>query len=176
MIGSPLLPVGVGPNWGLAPEPYLILWPFLVSWSIPPMSPVVIRLSIELEHWSEREPGIPSVGTPSHSPWGSFTPAWRSHQSGGSRVWHGWNLSRASRTAAETSTLEIKHHTQRVGELGFITPAHPEELIPQALNPEQRGYRVFYTWTGMIKWVCGFAGARAIAKSRTRVSEISSSS
>ena len=28
----------------------------------------------------------------------------------------------------------------------------------------------------MIKWVCGFAGARAIAKSRTRVSEISSSS
>ena len=28
----------------------------------------------------------------------------------------------------------------------------------------------------MIKWVCGFAGARVIAKSRTRVSEISSSS
>ena len=30
--------------------------------------------------------------------------------------------------------------------------------------------------TGMIKCVCGFAGARVIAKSRTRVSEINSSS
>ena len=37
---SPLLPIGVGTDWGLALEPYLILWPFLVSWSIPPMSPV----------------------------------------------------------------------------------------------------------------------------------------
>ena len=37
---SPLLPTGVGPHWGLAPGPYLILWPFLVSWSVPPMSPV----------------------------------------------------------------------------------------------------------------------------------------
>ena len=35
---SPFLPVGVYPDWGLAPEPYLILWPFLVSWSIPPIS------------------------------------------------------------------------------------------------------------------------------------------
>ena len=37
---SPLLPVGVAPAWGLAPGPYLILWPFLVCWSVPPMSPV----------------------------------------------------------------------------------------------------------------------------------------
>ena len=173
MTGSPLLPVGVGPNWGLAPEPHLILWPFLVSWSIPPMSLVGAWPSRESEHQSEREPGIPSVGTPFHSPRGSFTPAWQSHQSGGSRVWHGLNLSRPSRNVAETSTREIKHHTQRVGELRFITPAHPEELIPQALNPKQRGYRVFYTWTGMIKQVCR---GWAIAKSRTRVSEISSSS
>ena len=52
---SPLLPVGVGPDWGLAPGPYLILWPFLVSGSIPPMSTVGARLSGESEHWSERE-------------------------------------------------------------------------------------------------------------------------
>ena len=30
---------------------------------------------------------------------------------------------------AETSTQETKHHTQRVEELRFITPAGPEELI-----------------------------------------------
>ena len=44
---------------------------------------------------------------------------------------------------AETSTRETKHHIQRVGELGFITPAGPEELTLQALSPEQRAYRVF---------------------------------
>ena len=41
---------------------------------------------------------------------------------------------------------------------------------------QTKGLRGFYIWTGMIKRVCGFAGARAIAKSRTRVGEISSSS
>ena len=55
-------------------------------------------------------------------------------------------------------------------------PVGPEELTLQDLNPEQRGYTVFYTQTGMIKQVCGFAGARVIAKSRTRVNEINSSS
>ena len=52
----------------------------------------------------------------------------------------------------------------------------PKELTLQALSPKQRGYRGFYTWTGVITRVFGFAGVRAIAKSRTRVSEISSSS
>ena len=47
---SPLLPVGVGPDWGLALRPYLILWPFLVSWSVPPMSPVRAWPSGESEH------------------------------------------------------------------------------------------------------------------------------
>ena len=42
---------------------------------------------------------------------------------------------------AETSTQE--YHTWRVGELRFITPAGPEELILQALSPKQRDYRVF---------------------------------
>ena len=44
---------------------------------------------------------------------------------------------------AETSIRETKYHTQRVGELRFITPAGPEKLTLQTLSPEQRGYRVF---------------------------------
>ena len=35
---------------------------------------------------------------------------------------------------AETSNQETKHHTQRVGELRFITPAGPEELTVQSLS------------------------------------------
>ena len=53
---SPLLPVGVRPDWGLDPGPYLILWPFLVSWSTPPVSPAGVRPSRESEHQCEREP------------------------------------------------------------------------------------------------------------------------
>ena len=34
----PLLPIGVGPCLGTGPEPYFFLWPFLLSWSVPPMS------------------------------------------------------------------------------------------------------------------------------------------
>ena len=91
-------------------------------------------------------------------------------------LWPGWatslvaqgasmvGTSGASRNAAETSSWETKHHTQRVGELRFSTLA----------EPWKKGLQSVYTWTGMIKWVCGFAGARA--KSRTRVSEISCSS
>ena len=51
-----LLPVGVGTDWGLAPGPYLILWPFLVSWSVPPVSPFGARPSGESGHQSERDP------------------------------------------------------------------------------------------------------------------------
>ena len=139
---SPLLRDGVGPAWGLALEPYLILWPFLVSWSIPPMSPVGAWLSGELEHQSEREPGIQSGGMPAHSPGGSFAPAQPSHQSSGSRGQHGWNLTGASRNVAETNTQETMHHTQRAEKLRFITAAGPEELTLQALSPKQMGYRV----------------------------------
>ena len=89
---SSSLPVGVGSAWGPAPGPYLILWPFLVSWSIPPMSQVGAQLSGESEHQSKRGPEIPSDGTPPHSSQGSFPPARPSHQSGGSRGWHGWNF------------------------------------------------------------------------------------
>ena len=48
----------------------------------------------------------------------------------------------ASEGVAETSTQETKHHTRRVEELRFITPAGPEELTLQALSPEQ-SYRDF---------------------------------
>ena len=140
------------------------------------MSPVGARLSGDLEHRSEREPGIPSGNILPHSSLGSLPPAWPSHQSSGPRGQCGWNLTGASRNVAVISTQETKHHTWRVGELRFIMLGGPEELTLQALNPEQRGYRDFYTQTGMIKWVYGFAGARVIAKSRTKVSEISSSS
>ena len=47
------------------------------------------------------------------------------------------------RRVAETNMQETKHHIQRVGELRFIMPAGAEELTLQALNPEQRNYRVF---------------------------------
>ena len=39
-----------------------------------------------------------------------------------------------------------------------------------------KGLQSFYIWTGMIEQVCGFVGARMIAKSGTRVGEIRSSS
>ena len=38
---------------------------------------------------------------------------------------------------------ETKHHTQRVGELRFITLVGPQELTLTALSPKQRGYKVF---------------------------------
>ena len=64
---SPLLPIGVGPDWGLALGPYLILWPLLVSCPVPPKSLVGAQLSGESEHWSEREPGILLGGVPLRS-------------------------------------------------------------------------------------------------------------
>ncbi|XP_061008135.1 olfactory receptor 7E24-like [Dama dama] len=61
---SPLLPVVIGPDWGLDPGPYIILWPFLVSWSVPPMSPVGAWPSGELECRYKREPRKSSGGMP----------------------------------------------------------------------------------------------------------------
>ena len=49
---------------------------------------------------------------------------------------------------AETSTRETKHHTQRGGELRFVTLVGPEELAVQALSPEPRDYRVFIDCSG----------------------------
>ena len=49
-----------------------------------------------------------------------------------------------SLSVAETSTREIKHHTQKVGELRFIKPAGLEELTLQALSTEQRVTEFLY--------------------------------
>ena len=116
------------------------------------MSPVRARPSGESEHWSEREPRILSCGAPPRSFWGSFAPAGPSHQSSDWRSWRGWSLTGTSRNVAETSNLETKHHTCRVGEFRFITLVGPEELTLQALSPKQRGYRVFIH-VGMIKQI-----------------------
>ena len=138
----PLLPTGVGvPDWGLAPGPYLILRPFLVSWSILPMNPVGAWPSRESEWRSEREPGIPSGGAPPRwlvSGLLCSKPAKPPVRLEG-RAWleSRWGL----QNVAETSTREKKPHTRRVGELRFIMPAGPEELTLQALRPKQRGYR-----------------------------------
>ena len=107
----PLRPFWLGPDWGLAQGPYLILWLFLVRWSVPPVSPVRAQPPRESEHLSEREPRIPSDGAPPCSFWGSSAPTQPSHQSGGLRDWCGWTLTGASRNVAETSTGETKHHT-----------------------------------------------------------------
>ena len=107
------------------------------------MSSVRAQPPRELERRSGKEPGIPSDGRAPCSSQGSSSPTQASHQSCSSRGWHGGNLAEASRNVAETSTQETKHHTRRVGELRFITPAGPEELTLQALSLEQRDYRVF---------------------------------
>ena len=117
------------------------------------MSPVGARRSRESELKPKREHRIPSGGVPPRLSRGSFAPARPRHQSSGSRGWHGWNLSGASRNVAETNTQETKHHIQRIGELRFIMPVGPEELTLQALSPKQRGYRDFIH-AGMIKQVC----------------------
>ena len=140
---SPLPPVGVGfPDWGPAPGPYLILWPFLVSWSVPPMSLVRARPYRESECWSERKPRIPSGGMPPHLSWGSYALTKPSHQSGGSRGQHSWNFAEASRKCCRNQHLR-NEAPLRDGELRFSMPMGPEELTPQALSPEQKGYRVF---------------------------------
>ena len=62
---SPLLHIGLRPpDLGLAPGLYLILWLFLVSWSVPSMSLVRAQPSRELEHRSKRAQRIPSGITP----------------------------------------------------------------------------------------------------------------
>ena len=54
-----------------------------------------------------------------------------------------WDYKHLPQGVAETSNGETNHYTWRVGKLKFIRLAGPEELTPQALIPEQRGYRVF---------------------------------
>ena len=64
-----------------------------------------------------------------------------------------------SGSVAETGTWETKHHTRRVEELRFITPAGPEELTLQALGPKQRGYKVFIHRQA---WLSRFVGLQGL--------------
>ena len=70
-------------------------------------------------------------------------------------------VGKSSSSVAETSTWEAKHHTRRVGELRFITPAGPEELTLQALSPEQRGDRVFIHGQS---WLSRFVGLQGLGR------------
>ena len=135
---SPLLPIRVGPDWGLAAGPHLILWPSLVSWSIPPMSPDRAQPPGESERWSEREPRIPSGGVPPYPFRGSSTPTQPSTQSGGSGdgmvailLGPPEMLQKPVLEKPSTTLRELENS-------GF-----PEELTLQALSPEHGPYRVF---------------------------------
>ena len=140
---SPLLPAGVGSCVGTGPgaSPHPVASPGEL---VHPSSDGIWGAAVgRVRTLVRKRPRIPSGGVPPRPSRGSFTPAWPSHQSGCSRGLRGWKLAGASRNVAETSPGETKHHSWRVGECGFITPAAPGELTRQALSPEQRDYRVF---------------------------------
>ena len=63
--------------------------------------------------------------------------------------------------------------TLRVGELRFIMLLGPRGVNTLSSEPQTKGLQSFYTWTGTIEQV--YRGW-VIAKNRTRMSEISSSS
>ena len=135
---SPLLPIRVGPDWALAAGPYLILWPFLVSWSIPPMSLDRAQPPGESEHWSEREPRMPSSGVPPRPFRGFSTPTQPSTQSGGSGDGMVAILL-GPPEMLQKPVLEKPSTTLRdLENSGF-----PEELTLKALSPEHGAYRVF---------------------------------
>ena len=139
---SPLLPIGAGPDWGLAPGPYLILWSFLVSWSICPMSLVGARPSGQSESWSKREPGILSGGTPPRSSWGSSTPTRPSHQSGGSMA-SVVGILLGPPEILQKLVLEKPSTTLRELENSGLLCLQAQRSSLQALSPKQRCYRVF---------------------------------
>ena len=141
---SPLLPVGVGPpDWGLAPGPYLTLWPFLVGWSVPSMSPVSAQPSRESEHQSRTELGIPSGGVPLHSSPGSSAPIQPSHQStwlkGQAWLESHWGLQKCCRN--QCSRIQAARSESWRTQVYYT--GGPEELPLQALSLKQRDCRVF---------------------------------
>ena len=73
---------------------------------------------------------------------------------------------------AETSNRETKHHTQSWRTQVYYADG-PRGVNTPSSEPPAKGLQSFYVWTSMIKQVCR---GWAIAKSLTRVSEISSSS
>ena len=136
----PLLPVGIGSDWGLAPGPYLILWPFLVSWSIPPMSPVRaqpsrVRMPVWKRTWNTGRLHASSfiLGFLCSDP---VEPA-----QGAAWLESLWGLQKCCRN--QYSKNQAPHleswRTQ------FIMLVGPEELTLQALNHKQRVTEFLYT-------------------------------
>ena len=63
-------------------------------------------------------------------------------------------------SVAETSTRETKHHTRRFGEVRFYYTGGPRAVNTPSSEPRtKKGVTEFLYSEGMIKWVCGFAGA-----------------
>ena len=139
----PLLPIGAGPDWELAPG---LTWDGGHSWWVG-LYLQWVRLGLgcpESQNTSLKENSeyhqvaylLVCLGF-LHS-----SQAKPSVQQLKRLAWLG-NLAGASRNVAETSTPETKHHTRKVRELRFIMPVGPEELTLQALSPKQRDCRVF---------------------------------
>ena len=79
-------------------------------------------------------------------------------------------------TVAETSTSRNQAPHLESWSTHVYYAGRPKGVNTLSSELQTKGLQSLYTWTGMIQYVFGFAGARAIAKSRIRVSEISSSS
>ena len=165
-------PVGVGfpdcrPALGLT----LPLWPFLVSWSVPLMSrgsavqrvgTLVWKRTQNTVRWHTSSFVLGLLCSDLAKP-----PVWRLKG-----LESCWGLQKCCRNQySRNQTPDLESWRTQVYYTGG-----PRRVNTPSSEPPTKGLQSFYTWTGTIKWVCGFAGPRAIAKSRTRVSEISSSS
>ena len=137
---SLLLPVGVGTDWGLAPGPYLILWPFLVSWSVPPVSP-----SGGSATWRVGTPGWKRTRNTIRWHASSFIlgflcsspakpPVWR--LKGSAWLESCWGLQKCCRN--QWSRNQAPHLESWRTQVYYA--GGPRGVNLQALSPEQRGY------------------------------------
>ena len=134
-----------GPDWVLCPGvlPYYVAV-FLVSWSIPPVSPIGARPSGELESWSEREPGKSSGGASPYLSWSSSTLAWSSHGSGSSRGPHGWNLAGTSRNVAEVGLWRNQASHSENWRTQVYYAGRPRGVNTSSSEPQIKKLQSFY--------------------------------
>ena len=85
------------------------------------------------ERWSEREPGMPSGGTPPPPSWGSFTRAWLRHQAQGNR------------TGASRNVAETKHHARRIWRTQVYHAGGPKGVDALSFEPQTKGLQFLYT-------------------------------
>ena len=98
---SPLLPIGLGHDWGLDLGSYLVEESCLVSWSMLSMSPARAQPYGDSECQSKRESRKPPSLALPHLSLSSATLSQPSHWCSVSRGRCGWNLPGASRNVAE---------------------------------------------------------------------------